>query len=93
MAETCKQKMVKTITAEHVRAARGLLKWTQEELAQRANVTATTINNWENERTVPSEATRALVRHAFESAGIAFANGGNPGVRLIRDPSRLDDAS
>jgi DNA-binding XRE family transcriptional regulator len=53
MAELCKKKMVKTITAEHVRAARGLLKWTQEELAQRANVTATTINNWENERPFP----------------------------------------
>ncbi len=72
------------LTVEHVRAARGLLKWSQDELASRAGVTGTTINFWENERVKPSEDTKLLVRRAFEEAGIEFLNGGNPGVRLIR---------
>ena len=68
----------------------GLLKWTQEELAQRANVTSDHHHNWENERPFP------VKRHALwcamrSSVGIAFANGGNPGVRLIRDPSQPDE--
>jgi DNA-binding XRE family transcriptional regulator len=73
------------LTVEHVRAARGLLKWTQDELASRAGVTITTISYWENERVKPSEETKIQVRRAFEEAGIEFANGGNPGVRLMRN--------
>ena len=73
------------LTVEHVRAARGLLKWTQDELASRAGVTITTISYWVNERVKPSEETKIQVRRAFEEAGIEFANGGNPGVRLMRN--------
>jgi len=73
------------LSVEHVRAARGLLKWTQDELASRAGVSGMTINFWENERVKPSDETKLLVRRAFEEAGIEFLNGGNPGVRLIRN--------
>ncbi len=73
------------LAAEHVRAARALLKWTQEDLANRSNVTGNTINLWETGKVRPTEETKAQVRQAFEEAGIEFLNGGNPGVRLIRN--------
>lgn len=73
------------LTSEHVRAARALLKWTQEELAQRSGVGVTTINLWENDKTRPSRETRDQIFVAFVSADIEFWNGGNPGVRLIRN--------
>ena len=73
------------LTVGHVRAARGLLKWTQEELANRAGVALATIGFWETEKVRPSEETKEQVRRAFEEAGIEFLNGGNPGVRLMRD--------
>ncbi len=73
------------LTVEHVRAARALLKWTQEELASRAGVAIATVSFWETERVRPTEETKIQVRRAFEEAGIEFANGGNPGVRLMRN--------
>ena len=69
------------ITDEHVRAARGLLKWTLAELATKSGITEVTLNKWENRRTRPSAKTREQVRLAFEEAGIEFLNGGAPGVR------------
>lgn len=78
------------LRSEHVRAARALLKWTQEDLAQRSGVGVTTINMWENDKTRPSRETKDQIFVAFVEAGIEFWNGGNPGVRLIRDRSLLD---
>ena len=45
----------------------------------------TTINLWENDQTRPSRETRDQIFVAFVSADIEFWNGGNPGVRLIRN--------
>jgi len=73
------------LLVEHVRAARALLKWTQEELASRAGVAVATVSFWETERVKPSEETKILVLQAFEQAGIEFYNGGQPGVRLMRN--------
>ena len=69
------------ITDEHVRAARGLLKWTLAQLAEKSGVTEVTINKWENGRTRPSANTRERIRIAFEEAGIVFTNGNSPGVK------------
>lgn len=73
------------ISAEHVRAARGLLTWTLEELATRSGVTATTIHMWERGKTKPTELTKQLIQRAFENAGIEFTNGDKPGVKWRRD--------
>ena len=73
------------LLVEPVRAARALLKWTQEELASRAGVAVATVSFWETERVKPSEETKILVLQAFEQAGIEFYNGGQPGVRLMRN--------
>jgi DNA-binding XRE family transcriptional regulator len=66
------------------RAARGLLHWTQNELARRAGVSDVTIRGFENDQTTPTRATLAVLRQAFEKAGVEFTNDEHPGVRMKR---------
>ena len=77
------------ITSAECRAARGLLSWSQQNLADLAGVGIMTIHQFEKEGTQPRRATLEVVRRAFENAGVEFIdeNGGGPGVRL-RKPSR-----
>jgi predicted transcriptional regulator len=72
------------ITPEQCRAGRGLLDWSQQELAKRAEVGVVTIRQVEAGMTEPRKATLTVIRQAFENAGIDFIdeNGGGPGVRL-----------
>jgi predicted transcriptional regulator len=75
------------VTPEQCRAARGLLDWSQQELALRAQIGIVTVRQLEAGTIEPRRATLAMVRLAFESAGVQFIdeNGGGAGVRL-RDP-------
>jgi transcriptional regulator with XRE-family HTH domain len=77
------------MTPAQCRAARGLLKWNQDELAGKASVSAVTIRNFENERSSPQRATLDVMRRALEAAGVQFIdeNGGGPGVRLKANAS------
>jgi transcriptional regulator with XRE-family HTH domain len=70
------------MTPAQCRAARGLLKWNQDELASAASVSAVTIRNFENEKSSPQRASLAMMRAALEAAGVEFTNGARPGVRL-----------
>jgi transcriptional regulator with XRE-family HTH domain len=72
------------ISATQCRAARGLLKWNQEDLATAAEVAIVSIRQFEGEKTAPHRATLAAIQRAFEAAGVVFIpeNGGGPGVRL-----------
>jgi predicted transcriptional regulator len=72
------------ITPEQCRAGRGLLDWSQQELAKMAEVGVVTIRQVEAGTTEPRKATLTVIRQAFEKAGIEFIdeNGGGPGVRL-----------
>ena len=60
------------ITPAQCRGARGLLKWTQDELAETSGVAAMTIRNFENEKSNPHRATLAQLVVAFENAGVEF---------------------
>jgi len=66
------------------RAARGLLEWTQDDLANAAQVSVVSVRQFEKRSVVPHRATLASLRRALEAAGIVFIeqNGGGPGVRL-----------
>ena len=60
------------ITGRQVRAARALLNWTQEMLAEKALVALTALKRLESERGLPvHEGTRDQVRRALEAAGDA----------------------
>ena len=66
------------------RAARGLLDWSQQDLADRASVGIVTVRQLEAGLNEPRRSTLEVVRQAFERAGVHFIeeNGGGPGVRL-----------
>ncbi|WP_375459343.1 helix-turn-helix transcriptional regulator [uncultured Enterovirga sp.] len=66
------------------RAARGLLDWTQEELAERADVSRSTVRDFEKERHGLQAASAEQIVAAFDKAGVLFvaADGVGRGVRL-----------
>jgi transcriptional regulator with XRE-family HTH domain len=78
------------ITIEQLRAARGLLGWSQAELAARAGLSLPTVKRLEGGfgPRVSDEA-REKLQHAIETAGIEFIdeNGGGLGIRF-RKPRR-----
>ncbi len=72
------------ISPAQVRAARGLLAWSQDQLAAASNVPKRTIARLELAQGTPQRRTLATIRSALEAAGVEFIeeNGGGPGVRL-----------
>ncbi len=78
------------ITPAQCRAARALLEWNQQELAQRARVGIVTVHQFESGVSEPRRATLDAIRRAFESAGVEFidGNGGGPGLRLRKHPPK-----
>ena len=66
------------------RAARALLNWSQEQLAEKASVSVTTLRNYERGATVPVTNNLNAMRTALEAAGVVFLDedDGGPGVRL-----------
>ena len=74
------------ITGLQLRAARALLRWTAQDLADAARLGVATVRRAEAVDGTPSltEANAAALRSALEAAGVAFIdeNGGGPGVRL-----------
>ncbi|RTL96165.1 XRE family transcriptional regulator [Ancylobacter aquaticus] len=71
-----------TISAAQIRAARGLLNWSQTDLAAAACLSRPTIDR--AERTGISSDALAAIQRALEVAGVEFIaeNGGGAGVRL-----------
>jgi transcriptional regulator with XRE-family HTH domain len=80
------------ILIEQIRAARGLLGWSQTELADRAELSLPTIKRMEREDGGPavSDDAKEKVRSALEKAGVEFIaeNGGGAGVRLRKRGKR-----
>ena len=77
------------ITSAQCRAARGLIDWSQQDLAREARVGIVTVHQLEAGISEPRRATLDVIRRAFEAAGVEFIdeNGAGPGVRL-RKPQR-----
>lgn len=73
-------------TPEQSRAARGLLNWTQAELAERADVGLSTVKDFESGKRAPLPHNLEAMAHALTSAGVIFIaeNGGGAGVRLAK---------
>ncbi len=79
MIDECQVSTAPLSTAQ-IRAARGLLKWTQATLAHRAAVSTVTLNMIENDAVRPRPATLAAIRRALEGGGVRFLEEGGAGV-------------
>ena len=76
------------LTDAQCRAARALLKWSQEDLVAHSKITKKTIADFERGATRPHAHTLAQIAAAFEAAGIEFLNSDQPGVRFARKSHR-----
>jgi transcriptional regulator with XRE-family HTH domain len=71
------------ITPQESRAARGLLDWTQTQLAQASLVGLSTVRNFEGEHRETTPANLAAIHGAFERAGMIFERDGKfVGVKM-----------
>jgi len=77
------------LTAAQIRAARGLLDWSQQRLAEVTKLSVQTVKRMEGARGPEgsTEANVEAVRRALESAGVVFLDpksnkDGGAGVRL-----------
>jgi predicted transcriptional regulator len=84
---------ISKISIRQIKAARSLLGWSQDDLAEKSEVSKPTIGRLESQdgETVGgrAETGEALVA-ALEKAGIEFIaeNGGGPGVRMKKRQKR-----
>ncbi len=62
------------ITPEQCRAARGWLDWSQGELASRANVSLSTVRDFEKGRRLPIANNIAAMASALQSTGFRFTS-------------------
>ncbi|MER8524542.1 MULTISPECIES: helix-turn-helix transcriptional regulator [unclassified Mesorhizobium] len=78
--------MKKDILPQQVRAARALIDWTRDDLANASGLTVRTLARIESSQTIPRQTTLEALAKALEAAGIEFIsqNGGGRGVRLAR---------
>jgi DNA-binding XRE family transcriptional regulator len=74
------------VTPAQIRAARGLLKWTQANLAHKAALSTVTLNMIENESVAPRTGTLDSIQRALEQGGVEFLveQGQGVGVRFKR---------
>jgi predicted transcriptional regulator len=71
------------MTPAQCRAARGLLDWNQQKLADTAGVSIVTVRQVEAGTTQPRRATIKVIQEALQDAGVEFLDGnGGSGVRL-----------
>jgi transcriptional regulator with XRE-family HTH domain len=79
------------LTPALCRAARGLVDWTQSVLAERSQVSRSTIRDFEGSRHDIHRATAAQIRHAFEEGGVVFVNMEGYGLGVcMRMPAGAD---
>jgi len=69
---------------EQSRAARGWLGWSQEDLAQRAHVSLSTVRDFEKGRRTPIANNLDAMRRAIEAAGVQlqFEDGKAAGIAI-----------
>src|SRR5262245_15297639 len=79
-----KRNIAVMVTPSQCRAARGLLNWSQQDLATQAGIGIVTVRQIESGASEPRRATVEVLRQAFERAGVEFIaeNGGGLGVRF-----------
>jgi len=74
------------LTSEQIRAARKLLRWSQEHLAAVSGVSSPMISFMENNKPGPGRRAFLTIRSTFERAGVEFPDEAPP--RLKPDAKR-----
>lgn len=74
------------ITREQVRAARGWLYWSQDDLSAKSGVSRRSIAMYESGRRLAYDDTLERLRRTFEAAGIRFHFVGMVGQGISFDP-------
>jgi len=84
--------MKRALTSGQIRAARSLIRWRAEDLAQESSVGVATIRRAELAEgpTALTAANDQAIRRTLEAAGIEFIDekGGGPGVRFRKSPKQ-----
>ena len=72
------------LNAAQCRAGRALLNWSQDELAENAQVARTTVTEFESNFRTPIKQNLLAIQSALEAAGVEFIseNGGGVGARF-----------
>lgn len=79
------------MSPEQCRAARGWLGWSQQELAKQANVSLSTVHEFEIGRRHPTPNNLLAMRRAIEEAGIKLLFDQHGGaVGIARKDAQLD---
>ena len=81
-----------SIIPAQIRAARSLVNWSQQQLADAAEVAISSVRDIEGERRAGEVGTVSNVRLALENAGVEFIPGTaeqGPGVRLVGNRPNL----
>ncbi|WP_051014017.1 helix-turn-helix transcriptional regulator [Pararhodospirillum photometricum] len=72
-----------TISAAQCRAARAMVEWSRDQLAEAAAVSKRTIVDFERGARAPQRSTLAAIQRALEDAGVRFTEAG---VELLDKP-------
>lgn len=77
------------LTSAQCRAARALMEWSRDQLADASKVAVRTIVDFERSAREPREVTKEALRRALETAGVVFLSDGDcveggAGVRLAK---------
>ena len=75
------------LTGRQIRAARGLMGWTVEDLFSKSGVNKNTITQIENDEVQPQEKSMARIVATFDKAGVEFAP--NEGVGIRKQEARF----
>ena len=64
-----------------------MLHWRLREAAKRIGVAQRTLSRFETGQSQPVRGTVALIKAAYEAAGVEFIDDAKPGVRLLKAKS------
>lgn len=84
--------MPSQLMPSQARAARALLNWSQDELAEAANIGVSTIKDFEAGRRDPADENLRAMVTALRKAGVGFLEldaSGGPGVRLAAELPKI----
>jgi transcriptional regulator with XRE-family HTH domain len=71
------------LTPEQSRAARGWLDWSQQNLAEQANVSLSTVRDFEKGRRIPIANNLNALRRAIEAQGIQLLFDGERAAGIV----------